>query len=601
MKKKEFDIYNICYVFSGGYEHVAAVSILSMCQNNRKHKLHFHIMSYEMSNKKKKVLRDLIRTNNQEVSFYNIDRFLNGVDSDFDTHGWHPIVLARLKIGEYLPKNIKRVLYLDGDTLVLNDIRNLYEMDLAENIIAMSAEPIINLERIQFLELENTPYCNSGVILIDLDKWRHEKAGEKIFDYYIKNHEKLFAPDQDAIMGVMKKSIKIIEPRYNFSDYYYDYPYSFFEKRLYPIPYFDRDIYEDCKKNPVIVHFIGECKPWRAKSPHPFVKQYDYYSNQITITPPKQKGWELYYLCWNIFNFFIHPFPSLRLYIINSLIPVVRKAICIKISPHYFPNKEKNMKHSFVVLAYKESKYLEECIRSCQKQKASSKVIIATTTDNTYIRDLARKYKLEMIVGKHTNIGGDFDFARNASDTELVTIAHQDDIYEPDYAKKIIEAYKKYPKASIVFSDYYELRNEKKVSNNINLKIKRILLFPAFIKHNLRGNFFKRWIIRFGNSICCPAVTFVNKNCPKDIFASDFSCNVDWNAWEKLSKGTGSFVFVPEKLMGHRISEESTTTEIINNGVRTKEDFEMFSRFWNKKIAKALTRFYKKSEKSNRL
>ena len=258
-----------------------------------------------------------------------------------------------------------------------------------------------------------------------------------------------------------------------------------------------------------------------------------------------------------------------------------------------------NNMHCFVILAYKESPYLETCIKSCLNQKSDVK--IATTTDNEYIRKLAEKYNLEIITNKHTNIGGDFDFAKNASTAELVTIAHQDDVYDKNYAEEIIKAYKKHKDASIIFSDYYEIRKNKKVETNINLKIKRILLFPAFIKKSLKSKFAKRWILRFGNAICCPAVTFVSRNCPEKVFSSDFVCNVDWHAWEKLSKRNGKFVFIAKKLMGHRISEESTTTEIINSGIRTKEDYEIFSRFWSKGIAKILTKFYKKSEESNKL
>ena len=53
--------------------------------------------------------------------------------------------------------------------------------------------------------------------------------------------------------------------------------------------------------------------------------------------------------------------------------------------------------------------------------------------------------------------------------------------------------------------------------------------------------------------------------------------------------------------MGHRISESSTTTDIINQGIRTKEDYKIFKRFWPKPIAKTLTKLYQKSEKSNSL
>lgn len=255
--------------------------------------------------------------------------------------------------------------------------------------------------------------------------------------------------------------------------------------------------------------------------------------------------------------------------------------------------------HTFVVLAYKESQYLEECIKSVLNQSYDSEVIIATTTDNEYIRNMAKKYELKVVVGKHTNIGGDFDFAVKTGNTELVTVAHQDDIYEKDYALKIVENYKKYKDSIIIFSDYYEIKNGEKVFSNTNLKIKRILLFPLRNKKLGSKKFFKRWVLKFGNSISCPAVTFVKKNCPQRIFESEYKSNVDWLAWARLSKLDGRFVFIKDKLMGHRISEESTTTDIIKQGIRTKEDFEIYSMFWPKWIAKILAKAYKSSEKSN--
>ncbi len=257
--------------------------------------------------------------------------------------------------------------------------------------------------------------------------------------------------------------------------------------------------------------------------------------------------------------------------------------------------------HTFVVLAYKESPFLEECIKSVINQSHNSNVIIATTTPNDYITKLAQKYKLKIVTGKHTTIGGDFDFAKNAAKTKLVTIAHQDDIYEHDYAKKIINNYDKNSDSIIVFTDYYEIRNNKKVYTNTNLKIKRLLLLNLKSKKLSKLKFFKRNALRFGNAISCPAVTINTEKCPKKLFSCDLTCNIDWYAWEKLSKIKGKFIFINEKLMGHRIDETTTTTNIINKGIRTKEDQIIFGKFWPKPIANWITKLYSSSEKSNNI
>src|SRR5574344_858984 len=230
--------------------------------------------------------------------------------------------------------------------------------------------------------------------------------------------------------------------------------------------------------------------------------------------------------------------------------------------------------HTFVVLAYKESEYLEDCIKSVINQKYKSNIVIATSTPNDFITKLAKKYKLNIIVNdNHKSIGADFDFAIKCGNTELVTIAHQDDIYDYDYSYDIVESYKNNKDAIILFPNYYEIKNNNKEYDNRNLKIKRILLKPLLNINNIKY----------------------------PIFDSDFKCDVDWNAWERLSKLDGKFIYINKYLMGHRIHEDSTTTEIIHDNIRTKEDLVMFKRFWPEFIAKIINHFYKNSEKNNNI
>lgn len=258
--------------------------------------------------------------------------------------------------------------------------------------------------------------------------------------------------------------------------------------------------------------------------------------------------------------------------------------------------------HTYVVLAYKESEYLEECIRSVLNQNYKSNVVIATSTPNDYIKNVSKKYNLKLFVNPNPGkgIGYDFDFAVSCGETDLVTVAHQDDIYEKNYSLNIVNNYKKNKTSSILFTDYYEIRDDKIVNSNINLKIKRVLLFPLHFSLLSKTIFGKRLSLRFGNAICCPAVTFVKNNIKTlDIFKCSFKCDVDWYAWEKLSKQTGKFTFVNKKLMGHRVHESSTTTEIINDHIRTQEDLEMLKKFWPSCIAIFINKYYVKAENSN--
>lgn len=257
--------------------------------------------------------------------------------------------------------------------------------------------------------------------------------------------------------------------------------------------------------------------------------------------------------------------------------------------------------HTFVILTYKETPLLKRCVKSVLEQSTKTNVVIATSTPNDYIKSIADEFDLPLIVNpERKGIGHDFNFALNCVDTDIVTIAHQDDIYENNYAAKISENAKDNPTASIIFTDYYEIRNGEKIFTNANHKIKNLLLKPLKTRCLKKTKFSRRFALAFGNAISCPSVSFIKNNLiTKDIFLSDMKSNVDWYAWEKLSQQKNPFVYIPIQLVGHTISENTTTSDIINQGIRTQEDYYMFKKFWPSPIAKLLQKVYSTSEKGN--
>ena len=94
---------------------------------------------------------------------------------------------------------------------------------------------------------------------------------------------------------------------------------------------------------------------------------------------------------------------------------------------------------------------------------------------------MAKRYGISVIVNQNsTGIAGDFDFGLQSGKTDYVTIAHQDDTYEPQYLEKILEAID--DDCIIAFTDYYEKHSDGVHTTNRNLKIKRLLLTPLKMK-----------------------------------------------------------------------------------------------------------------------
>ena len=258
------------------------------------------------------------------------------------------------------------------------------------------------------------------------------------------------------------------------------------------------------------------------------------------------------------------------------------------------------MSHTFVVCAYGESPFLEECVKSLLLQDGSPRILIATSTLNDAIEAVAKKHNLPLFVRDgESGIAADWNFAISCANTDLVTVAHQDDVYERGYSRRLLAAYESNPDLLLYFTNYGELRGYGAVDSNRLLSVKRAMLSPLKDGRLKRSRFARRRILSIGSAICCPSVSFNLKCLQQPIFESTMKCDLDWQAWEKISKQRGSFYYDSEILMYHRIHEQSETTHLIGDNTRSREDLEMLGKFWPSGIARLINRAYSKSQKSN--
>lgn len=251
--------------------------------------------------------------------------------------------------------------------------------------------------------------------------------------------------------------------------------------------------------------------------------------------------------------------------------------------------------HTFVICAYGDSRYLEECIQSLVNQTLKTDIILYTSTPSNYIEGLCEKYDIPVFSSVGGGIGKDWNNALSFVQTQYATIVHQDDIYLSNYAKNVLSSVS--DDTLIAYSDYQEVKDGNIIPLTSNLKIKQLMLrtmamFPKW-------KFWRNRVLAFGNPISCPAVTYNLKNLNDFKFNEEMKVSLDWFAWYQIAQKKGSFIFVDESLMYHRIHEESETTNSIENNNRTNEDYEMYLLFWPNVVAKLLLKFYVKSQDTN--
>lgn len=255
--------------------------------------------------------------------------------------------------------------------------------------------------------------------------------------------------------------------------------------------------------------------------------------------------------------------------------------------------------HCFVVPAYGRSPYLEECLASLAAQMQRSNLVVTTSTPFDRLDAITARYGAQLVIhGSRDGIGRDWNAALEHAVGDWVTIAHQDDIYAPNFSTAVLDAATRYPDALLVFTGYQELLAGVRRSGGL-LAIKKALLEFGFLgRERARSRMARTNALRFGNAIPCPAVT-VHRARTGLRFDESMRTNMDWAAWLDLCELDGSFVYLRAPLMAHRIHPDSETSSTIDSGHRAAEDLELLRRLWPNWIARAITRAYALAYASN--
>lgn len=314
---------NILYTTDDKFVGKVGASICSVFDNNKSmEQISVYIIGQDISKENRRKLKELSQIYRRSIEIIELENLKNYFDFEFDTSGWNQIVLARLLLDKLLPDYIERIIYLDGDTINISNLQSLWETDLNGKVLGACIEATVDQKRKIDLEMDGIPYINAGVLLFDLKRWKEEHCFDRIMEYYRRRGGRLFANDQDVINAVLKESIYYLPPKYNFYNIYWFYPYSVLKKLMGKAVYYEKEIFTDSLDNPAIIHYLGEERPWRKGNHHKFKKHFQLYHSK---TPWKdeamEEGWGAYFLCWDIFNKILHPFPMLRYRIINVLIP----------------------------------------------------------------------------------------------------------------------------------------------------------------------------------------------------------------------------------------------------------------------------------------
>lgn len=246
---------NICFSSSNEYSQHLGVAIASILKNaNKTDELNFFVLDGGIEDDNKSKILSLKTIKPFNIEFLKID-YDNYKGMHIEDNNYVTIVsYFRYSIANLL-SNIDKVLYLDCDLIIRESLEELYSTDINDYWIA-GVEDIGYYSHRRFLNRETESfYINTGVILMNLAKWREDNIAQQLFDFTFKNGDILVHQDQDVINMVLNEKSKPLDLKWNVQDLC-------FQKNTWRKHVLGKEI-KQAAKNPSIIHYTGPKKPWQ--------------------------------------------------------------------------------------------------------------------------------------------------------------------------------------------------------------------------------------------------------------------------------------------------------------------------------------------------
>lgn len=231
------------FCFDKNYVKYCSVALLSLLMSNAKGIKVYCIFDDSVLDADLSIIIELTKSFNFELVLIRID---NKVFSSYkETNHITRAAYIRLLLPDLIA-NEEKILYLDCDLLIINNLETLFNTDISHlkyaGILDIAGS---NLTRLP--EPYKRNYINSGVLLMNLHALRKDQSLEKMLSIYEGNHAIIDFHDQDLINMYALDEILILDSKYNYQ------VRSEIAKK---------GNWDSILKENSVLHFLGGTKPW---------------------------------------------------------------------------------------------------------------------------------------------------------------------------------------------------------------------------------------------------------------------------------------------------------------------------------------------------
>lgn len=259
---------HILYATDKNYCELCAVSLYSLL-SHLKGEVVIHIIESSLEERKDDLIRiaDKFNCKIDFIPIEDISRRLVEANIPPYRGGYSPY--ARFFISDYVSEG--RVLYLDCDTIIKDDVSSILNYDLKGNPLGAIIDQSTSLVNVLIGHKKEDMYFNSGVLLFDACKCRETNAPEKFLNAVktIDLSNTFLGADQEIMNVAYYHEITPLPVAANmmFTCRFFkpSHIYSVSSKKA--SSYYSADEFNSANEHPLVIHFAGGApyQPWREE------------------------------------------------------------------------------------------------------------------------------------------------------------------------------------------------------------------------------------------------------------------------------------------------------------------------------------------------
>lgn len=252
---------HIAFCCDRNYVMPTGVAMISVCESNAGSKLSFHVVLTEGTPEDVASLKQIAQKYDQKLTIYPLSNQDLMKYSCLGSAHVSVTGFARILLPDLMSQDIHRVIYLDSDIAVVKSLSELWNMEMS-NCDPMGAvvdvDGIHPTRRIPLQTPLNIPYCNSGVLIMNLDCWRKEGLTATICQAAEEHRFPLL--DQDVLHYVLQDRVLMLPVKYNVQLGFFTIQSSLI------IDYHYIGEIAEALDDPTVIHYSTISKPWRGNN-----------------------------------------------------------------------------------------------------------------------------------------------------------------------------------------------------------------------------------------------------------------------------------------------------------------------------------------------